>query len=73
VPYLSPDIVLLFKSKHVVMERNPLHDHFEEQQKNDEADFQAVYPTLDREKSAWLKKALHVRYPEGHPWLEHLT
>ncbi|HUP27277.1 MAG TPA: hypothetical protein VM409_02505, partial [Chloroflexia bacterium] len=47
VPYLSPDIVLLFKSKHVVMERNPLHDHFEEQQKNDEADFQAVYPTLD--------------------------
>ncbi len=72
VPYLSPEIVLLFKSKHVYVDSNPLHDHFEDEQKNDEADFQAVCQKLDAEQRSWLKRAMEVCYP-GHSWLSQLT
>lgn len=55
IPFLSPEIVLLYKA------RNPTA--------NDEADFDKVCPRLDREPRHWLKHAIEACHP-GHPWLE---
>lgn len=71
VPFLSPEIVLLFKSRHVhnpPADPDPKHIKF---RPNDEADFQEVRETLDEEQRAWLKNAIELCYP-GHRWLEQL-
>jgi len=57
VPYLVPEIVLLFKAKH----RRP----------KDLADFDGVLPLLDRARRDWLAAALERVHPE-HPWLAEL-
>ena len=57
MPYLAPEIVLLYKS------RNP--------QATDEADFQAVCDMLGAEQKVWLRQALEKAAPE-HRWLEEL-
>ena len=31
--------------------------------------FQACLPLLTRDASAWLRQALQLAHPEGHPWL----
>jgi hypothetical protein len=54
VPYLVPEIVLLFKAKH----RRP----------KDEADFAGTLPLLSPAQRAWLAGALAVVHP-GHEWL----
>jgi len=59
IPYLSPEIQLLYKARSVPLAK-------------DEADFQAVLPLLRQEQRAWLKTALEVQFPEGHPWLPQL-
>jgi hypothetical protein len=53
IPYLAPEIVLLFKAK------NP--------RDKDEADFRGVLPLLDRGRRLWLDDALAVISPT-HPW-----
>jgi hypothetical protein len=53
IPYLAPEIVLLFKAK------NP--------RDKDEADFRGVLPLLDRGQRLWLDDALAVISPT-HPW-----
>ncbi len=55
VPYLRPEIQLLFKSKMV--------------RPKDEADFQATLPLLDDAARDWLQDSLAVVSP-GHPWLD---
>ena len=55
VPYLAPEIVLLYKSKHM--------------REKDIVDYQAVRSSLSDEQSAWLLNALQVCYPEGHDWI----
>ena len=57
VPFLSPEIVLLYKSK------NP--------RPKDEQDFAAVAARLDGERRDWLRGALEVCDP-GHRWLRKL-
>jgi hypothetical protein len=57
VPYLVPEIVLLFKAKH----RRP----------KDQADFDGVLPLLDATRREWLADALERWHPE-HPWLAEL-
>lgn len=57
VPFLSPEIVLLYKSK------NP--------RLKDEQDFAAVVARLDGEQKTWLRGALEVCDP-GHEWLRDL-
>jgi hypothetical protein len=54
VPFLVPEIVLLFKAKH----RRP----------KDEADFTGTLPLLDPAQRSWLASALAIVHP-GHPWL----
>lgn len=71
VPFLSPEIVLMFKSRHVYRPPEELDAKHREFQSNDEVDFQAVRETLDHEQRAWLKNAIELCYP-GHRWLDQL-
>ena len=57
VPVLSPEIVLLFKSK----SRRP----------KDQADFQAAASALGNSRRRWLRSALSVCEP-SHPWVREL-
>jgi hypothetical protein len=53
IPYLAPEIVLLFKAK------SP--------REKDEADLRAVLPHLSKDRRRWLTEALKLAYGE-HPW-----
>ncbi|MEO3748045.1 hypothetical protein [Plantactinospora sp. B5E13] len=53
VPYLAPEIVLLFKAKQT--------------RDKDEVDFRMVLPLLDVARRRWLEDALLLVNPE-HPW-----
>ena len=57
VPFLRPEIVLLYKSR----DAGP----------NDHADFERAAPLLDPESRAWLAAALRRHVP-GHRWLHGL-
>ncbi|KHE71902.1 nucleotidyltransferase domain-containing protein [Halobacillus sp. BBL2006] len=57
IPYLNPEIVLLYKAKH--------------SREKDQADFHYVFPYLNEHQKEWLKQALMHHQPK-HPWLEKL-
>ncbi|WP_232697497.1 nucleotidyltransferase domain-containing protein [Brevibacillus daliensis] len=57
IPYLSPEITLLFKSKGTRLK--------------DEMDFENTYSELGFEQSEWLRDSLKVVYGE-HPWIQKL-
>jgi hypothetical protein len=57
IPYMNPEIVLLYKAKKPTA--------------NDEADFVRVSAVLHAEPRSWLKNALAVCYP-GHRWCDSL-
>jgi hypothetical protein len=67
IPFLSPEIVLLFKAGHIHIHEpnNILH------RQADENDFQAVDRLLTSRRRAWLKKAIEMMYP-NHAWLQYL-
>ena len=54
VPYLAPEIALLFKAKHA--------------RPKDRDDLAAALPLLDAGRRAWLRAGLELVHP-GHPWL----
>jgi hypothetical protein len=54
VPYLAPEIVLLFKAKHP--------------RAKDQSDFAGVLPVLGPIRRAWLAAALRRTHP-GHRWI----
>ena len=58
IPYLAPEIVLLFKAK-------PLND-------KDEADLAVTLPTLTPERIEWLRNALEIVHPK-HKWMARLN
>jgi hypothetical protein len=58
IPYLQPEIVLLFKAK--------------APRPKDEEDFAAILPLLDPGRRSWLTEALQLMHP-GHPWLRALA
>jgi GrpB-like predicted nucleotidyltransferase (UPF0157 family) len=61
IPFLAPELVLLFKSVNTSgRERN-----------NDQGDFERVYPHLEPERRAWLRWALTASDP-SHPWIVQL-
>lgn len=57
VPYLAPEVILLFKAKRA--------------RPRDEGDLDAVLPLLDAEARGWLRLAIERVHP-GHRWLERL-
>jgi len=61
IPYLSPELVLLFKSRNT-------SDH---ERTKDETDFKNALPQLDPERRAWLHWALMATAP-NHPWIGQL-
>jgi RimJ/RimL family protein N-acetyltransferase len=58
IPYVAPEVVLLFKAKHT--------------REKDEADFLRVLPLLDARRCAWLQTSLASVHP-GHAWLSALA
>jgi hypothetical protein len=58
IPYVQPEVVLLFKAKVV--------------RPKDELDFAAVLPHLDGNRRLWLRDALTLVHP-GHAWLGSLV
>jgi GrpB protein len=64
VPYLAPELVLLFKSKNTSANKRP--------RPQDAADFERAEPCLDPERRAWLRWALTAVEPE-HPWIKRLA
>jgi hypothetical protein len=57
IPFLRPEIPLLFKAKHV--------------REKDEADFARALTRLEPWRRAWLAGALRLAHP-GHGWIERL-
>jgi Aminoglycoside-2''-adenylyltransferase len=53
IPYLAPEVALLFKAKH--------------RRDKDEADYAAAVPALTERERQWLDDALDLVHP-GHPW-----
>ena len=58
IPYLAPEIVLLFKAKAA--------------REKDEADFALTLPSLTPDRVTWLREALRIVHP-GHEWLSRLS
>lgn len=61
IPFLAPEVVLLFKSQ------NTSH----KERDKDGTDFEAVVSHLEPVRRAWLRWALYATAPE-HPWLDAL-
>ena len=57
IPYLSPEIVLLYKAKHL--------------REWDQADFETALPEMGLGRRHWLYHALETAHP-GHPWTAEL-
>jgi hypothetical protein len=57
IPYVAPQIVLLFKAKAA--------------RDKDQADFATVAPRLAHDARVWLAAALRTIHP-GHPWIDRL-
>jgi hypothetical protein len=57
IPYLAPEIQLLYKAKGL--------------RPKDEADFTQTLPALGQERREWLRNALAKAHP-AHPWLNRL-
>jgi hypothetical protein len=57
IPYLAPEIMLLFKAKTM--------------RSFDQDDFDAVLPVLSSEARRWLRGAIEIAHP-NHPWIQRL-
>jgi hypothetical protein len=55
IPFLAPEVVLLFKAKHAARDK-------------DEADLARALPLLDAGRRRWLVDALRIVHP-GHTWI----
>jgi GrpB-like predicted nucleotidyltransferase (UPF0157 family) len=62
IPYLAPELVLLFKSKNTS----------NQERTKDQSDFENILPHLDAERRAWLRWALIATSPD-HLWIEQLS
>lgn len=56
IPYLAPEICLLYKSTDIEREGY-------------QQDFELTYPELNDEQKLWLQSALKRLYPDGHKWI----
>ncbi len=58
VPYLAPEVQLLYKAR----SRRP----------KDEQDFAAALPVLGADRRAWLTETITLAEGAGHPWAARL-
>ncbi|HCC34787.1 MAG TPA: hypothetical protein DEQ02_03815 [Ruminococcaceae bacterium] len=65
VPYLAPEIILLFIC-------NPVYINSEYHRDKNRIDFYSNAPALSRESKDWLINALKTAYPEGNSRLEEI-
>ncbi|MCE5196360.1 MAG: hypothetical protein LLG09_04425 [Negativicutes bacterium] len=56
VPYLAPELILLYKSS------DPGREGYQQ-------DYETVLPLMSEEQQQWLSFALKKAYPQGHVWL----
>ena len=56
VPYLAPEICLLYKST-------------DTEREGYQRDFELAYAAMSPEQRAWLQNALKRLYPQGHKWI----
>ncbi len=56
VPYLAPEICLLYKST-------------DTEREGYQRDFELAYTSMNPEQRAWLQNALKRLYPQGHKWI----
>ena len=61
IPYLAPELALLFKSRNTGNRERP----------KDQLDFEKILPHLEPERRAWLYWALVATSPD-HPWIKQL-
>ncbi|MGD6962262.1 hypothetical protein ACQCVB_08660 [Fictibacillus phosphorivorans] len=61
VPYLRPEIQLLYKGGSSLI------------REKDKLDLENVLPTLDDVSREWLRDSLTIQYPNGHPWIERIN
>jgi len=59
VPYMSPEIQLLYKAKPQTLAK-------------DQSDFDLAVPHMAREAHVWLLRQLEKRFPGGHAWFTSL-
>ena len=57
VPYLAPELCLLYKST-------------ETEREGYQQDFELAYEKMDAARREWLRNALKTAFPEGHKWLD---
>ena len=57
IPYLSPELVLLYKSTDIEREGY-------------QQDFALARERMSSESKAWLREALAICDPSGHPWID---
>ncbi|MEL6253900.1 MAG: hypothetical protein AAFR87_17965 [Bacteroidota bacterium] len=60
VPYLAPEIQLLYKAKNEIKEK-------------DQLDFDRAIPLIEKEKLNILKEWLQIQFSSGHDWLKKIT
>jgi len=65
IPYLAPEVTLLYKTSKASMESAYAKPRTE-------ADFKAVMPLLSAEQKDWLMDAVNTAYPDGYEWLDGL-
>ena len=58
IPYLKPEIQLLYKGGSSVI------------REKDVIDLKNVLPKLNAQNRHWLKESLDIQYPGGHQWIE---
>lgn len=56
IPFLAPELVLLYKAAQPERAANL-------------KDFETVLPTMEEERRSWFLAAMHTLYPGGHEWL----
>lgn len=57
IPFLSPELVLLYKSGDTEREEN-------------QYDYRITVPHMDDEQISWFNSSLDILYPNGHEWKE---
>ena len=60
IPYLAPELILLYKSTDIEREGY-------------QQDFELAYRKMDASQQAWLRNALSREYPDGHKWLDAIS